>query len=176
MNHSLHTRLLLVGTKKLHRFVHNRFSSGDQYRYFMPYSNRHRIVPLQQVFRSSCFVTGLLFITTLSLFARTIAYNYDFSQSLKNNAPNYSKHYTCLKSRSIKTKKPRALANITIPMAQSNNDLKKKSPLVTVSPFSFSMCESDADTSLLLSKHAAFLAPIPAAAPNLCVLYVIFRI
>lgn len=119
--------------------------------------------------------SALLLVLILSLFARTIAYNYDFSQSLKDNAPNYSQNYVPLKRQPIKTQKPRALANITIPMAQETSDLKQNSPLTDT--FLFAPHNGNpSSTSPCTLEYAAFLALAPSSPPDICVLNAIFRI
>lgn len=59
------------------------------------------------------------------LLVRTLAFNYDFSLSIKDNAPNYSEFKDFLKHQPIREKKPRPLSSITLPMAQIPAELRK---------------------------------------------------
>lgn len=122
-------------------------------------------------------VSALLLVIVLSLFARTVAYNYDFSQSLKDNARNYNPFHKPVKSQPIKAKTPRAMSSITLPMAQSQSDIRSTTPLVKTFPTltgAFISLFPQAP-SFVREKSTFFILSL-AAPPNLCVLNSTFRI
>jgi hypothetical protein len=117
----------------------------------------------------------LLCIIAFALFARTVAYNYDFSQSLRDNARNYNPFHKPVKSQPIKEKKPRALSSITIPMAQTHSDIRKDAPLVkTLSPDCAIPTASPDD--LASQELTLQLALFNVEPPDFCALHAVFRI
>jgi hypothetical protein len=116
----------------------------------------------------------LLCIIAFALFARTIAYNYDFSQSLRDNARNYNPFHKPVKSQPIKEKKPRALSSITIPMAQTHSDIRKDAPLVKILPPDGATISSLPDISS--NELTAQLALFNVEPPDFCALHAVFRI
>jgi hypothetical protein len=135
----------------------------------------HWLLVWQTSIRRSSAAERLLVVLIATLFARTVAYNYDFSLSVKDNAYHLQHHLTPLKRQPIKTKKPRALANITVSMAQQMADLKKDCPLTNLlvpeQIIHRTTCEKVAVVSL---ANLLVLAHSPP--PDLCVLHAIFRI
>lgn len=117
----------------------------------------------------------LLCVVAVSLFARTVAYNYDFSLSLKDNARNYNPFHKPIRSQPIKAKKPRALSSITIPMAQTHSDIRKDVPLVkTLTPdCALAPAAPDCLASHELTLQLALFNVEP---PDFCALHAVFRI
>jgi hypothetical protein len=116
----------------------------------------------------------LLCIIAFALFARTVAYNYDFSQSLRDNARNYNPFHKPVKSQPIKEKKPRALSNITISMAQTHTDIRKDAPLVKTLPPD---CAITTPIPNIASHELTLqLALFNVEPPDFCALHAVFRI
>ncbi|MCU0423996.1 MAG: hypothetical protein MUF71_00085 [Candidatus Kapabacteria bacterium] len=140
-------------------------------------SHRTTTSKWQSLFRSTRFSVCLLSVIVLSLVVRTAAYNYDLSQSATNNAYNLNPLYKPVKQQPVKAKNPRALASITLPMAQSQQHIRTFTPesknlLGTVPPLPALPTSS--------SNHLPFQSPdalcLQATSPNLCVLHAVFRI
>jgi hypothetical protein len=111
------------------------------------------------------------------LFARTIAYNYDFAQSLKDNAPNYNPFHKPVKSQPIKTKKPRAMSTITISLSQSQSELCHVNPLVkTFSTLALAIISLPQQAQPFVCEKSTFLLLAQSQPPDLCVRYANFRI
>lgn len=121
--------------------------------------------------------SALLLVIVLSLFTRTVAYNYDFSQSLKDNARNYNPFHKPVKSQPLRAKMPRALSSITLPMAQSQSDICSSTPLVKTFPtLSGALISLFPQTHSFVREKSTFCILSLAAPPNLCVLNATFRI
>lgn len=128
--------------------------------------------------RNAAWKSGLLCLIALMLLARTVAYNYDFALSLKDNARNYNPFHKPIHSLPITTKKPRAMSGITLPMAQSQADICQNTPLVkTFSSLHDATIQSESTAPThLLNEQSAYLLLSQAEPPNLCVLHATFRI
>ncbi len=127
--------------------------------------------------RNNSWRIFLLCTVALMLFARTIAYNYDFAQSLKDNARNYNPFHKPVKSQPIKTKKPRAMSSITIPMAQSQSEFCQANPLVkTFSTLALAIISLPQQAQSLVREKSSFLLLAQSEPPNLCVRHANFRI
>lgn len=128
----------------------------------------------QQLFRSTRFSMWLLGIIIVSLAARTAVYNYDIALSAKDNAYNFNPLYKPVKSLPVKAQKPRALANITLPMAQTHSDIRQNSPLVDVIVQHHSCVSPLADSTP--KETSLRLAYFNSEPPDLCVRHSVFRI
>jgi hypothetical protein len=107
---------------------------------------------------------------------RTVTYNYDLSQSVENNAYNFNPLYKPVKQQPIKTPKPRALASITIPMAQSQSDIRTNAQestnnLLSVAVHLFAFSPNTSFSPSLSALQYGALVP-----PDLHILHSIFRI
>lgn len=131
-------------------------------------------VSWQSLFRNKRLSLCLLGIIIISLAVRTAAFNYDLSLSVRDNAYNHNPFYTPVKKQPIATKKPRAMASITLPMAQSHSDIRKDAPVLKVSLIPF--LHTKYILTLLCCKDTYLLAIIKAAPPDLCLLHAVFRI
>jgi hypothetical protein len=110
-----------------------------------------------------------------SLFARTVAYNYDFSLSVKENTFTYNLFHKAVKRQPIGMKKPRALSSIVLYKTQQTEDLQHHFPLKAL------LFQTVRPHTLQLSLQTVpYLAPPTAQAlpppDDICVLNTIFRI
>jgi hypothetical protein len=127
--------------------------------------------------RNAAWKSALLCLIALMLLVRTVAYNYDFALSLKDNARNYNPFHKPIHSQPITTKKPRAMSSITLPMAQSQADICQNTPLVkTFSSLHDVTIQAGSAPSHSLNEQSAYLLLSQAEPPNLCVLHATFRI
>lgn len=117
----------------------------------------------------------MLIITIIgSLFARTVAYNYDFSLSVTENTFTYHLFHKTLKRQPIGTKKPRALSSIVLYHSQQTEDLEHhSSPQALLSQTVHPPARDISQTSPYLAPPTARALPPP---DDICVLNTIFRI
>jgi hypothetical protein len=130
----------------------------------------------QAYFRSTQFSVWMLLVVIASLAVRTAAYNYDLSQSAKNNAYNLNPLYKPVKQQPIKTKKPRALANITLPMTQSHNDIRTNAPEAKDSVLCSFNGFLQPNTNLSVQESTLRLTILNAPSSDFCALHAVFRI
>lgn len=116
----------------------------------------------------------LVCIIALVLIVRTVAYNYDFSQSLADNAHNYNPFHKPVKSQPIKEKMPRALASITISMAQSHHHIRHDAPLLRVLTLHLDITPKI--PLVAVQEQSLRLAFFNTPPPDLCILNAAFRI
>lgn len=135
----------------------------------IPPSNRHFSSERLQTWR-----TVLVCVLALVLVVRTVAYNYDFSLSLKDNAHNYNPFHKPVKSQPIKEKMPRALACITISMAQSHHHIRHDAPLSRILTLHFDITPNI--PLVAVQEQSLRLAFFNTPPPDLCVLNAVFRI
>ncbi len=133
----------------------------------------------QDMVRGSRAVQCLVMAIICSLSICTASYNYDLSRSAEHNAYNYNfnTNKTPLSQRPIQTQKPRALASITLPMAQTQHNLLQEIDNDSELPFSPHYNLLDLHTpSMMLMEQAACRACLSAATPDFCALHAVFRI
>lgn len=107
-----------------------------------------------------------------SLFARTVAYNYDFSLSVKENTFTYNLFHKAVKQQPIGMKKPCALSSIVLYHSQQTEDLQHHSPLKAL------LFQTARPHSFQVSSPTTYLATAQALPPpdDVCTLNTIFRI
>lgn len=127
------------------------------------------------VHRISTWRAVLVCIIALVLVVRTVAYNYDFSLSLQDNAHNYNPFHKPLKKQPIKEKMPRALASITLSMAQSHHHIRHDAPLL-LRTLSLHLDITPKIPVAAVQEQSLRLAFFNTPPPDLCVLNAIFRI
>ena len=112
-------------------------------------------------------------VIIISLAVRTAAFNYDLSLSAGENAYNHNPFYKPLKKQPIAAKKPRAMASITLPMAQNHLDVRKDTSVVKVPLISF--LHTVQTPSRFIFKQTYLLALLKAVPPDFCLLHAVFR-
>lgn len=126
------------------------------------------------VHHASAWRRVLVCIIALVLVVRTVAYNYDFSQSPADNAHNYNPFHKPVKSQPIKEKMPRALASITLSMAQSHHHIRHDVPLLRILTLYLDVIPNI--PLVAVQEQSLRLAFFNTPPPDLCVLNAIFRI
>lgn len=141
----------------------------------MPVVSRYTALSWQSFIRNTRLSAWLLGVIIVSLAVRTAAYNYDFSLSAKDNAYNFNPFYKPLKKEPLKTKQPRALASITIHLAQTQNDIRKDAPVIkTPLPETASLLAATDPVSQEISFRRSLFSSV--APPDIYILNAVFRI
>lgn len=127
-------------------------------------------------FRRAWWAQYILMIVCCVLFIRTIAFNHDFSLTFQDDAPNYCKLYDKLHKQPIRSKIPRPLSSITLPMAKILSDCRKVlhslQSIVEVSSLFVANTGVLANTSLSLPSYNSISTP----KISLFIVHCIFRI
>lgn len=136
--------------------------------------------------RGSRAGTCLLLLIICSLSVRTASYNDDLLLSAESKGNKESDAYNyygnCtkapVKQRPVQTQKPRALASITLPMAQTQHSLRREADdFAEPSPFAAHNDLLDLHTpSVVPLEQAACRACLSAPPPDFCSLHAVFRI